>query len=62
MPTILRKTKLEDGRTLVAYENPDCATEVILFWGKPPFVEGSMKVAKDKWMDKYKDFGGDAND
>jgi len=28
-----------------------------MFWGKPPFVECSMKVAKDKWLDKYKDIG-----
>lgn len=55
MTKILRKTKLEDGRTLVAYEIS--ATEVILFWGKAPHVEGTMKIAKDKWMDKYKDIG-----
>ena len=55
MMRILRKTKLEDGRTLVAYEVS--ANEVIMFWGKPPFVECSMKVAKDKWLDKYKDIG-----
>lgn len=59
MVKILRKTKLEDGRTLVAYECQDCATEVVLMWGKPPFIEGSMKIAKDKWLDKYKDLGNE---
>ena len=53
MMKMLFKKKLEDGRMLIAYE--DSATEAILFWGKPPNVEGSLKVAKDKLTEKIKE-------
>jgi hypothetical protein len=55
MMKVLFKKKLEDGKTLVAYET-ESPTEAILFWGKPPNVEGSIKTTRDKLEEKMRDF------
>jgi hypothetical protein len=55
MMKVLFKKKLEDGRTLVAYET-ESPTEAVLFWGKSPIVEGHMKITRDKLEEKMRSY------